>query len=76
MLTTPARRGGLGHFGGVVLVGGQRLFAQHMLARGQQRHGGGMVHRVGGDVRGGIEIAPGQRIGNDWAKPCGMPCLA
>ena len=39
-----------GHFCGMGVIRGQRLFTQHMFASGQQGHGRGVMHRVGGDV--------------------------
>ena len=53
-----------GHLRRVGVVGGQRLFAQHMLARLEKRQGRARVHRVGRDVRRGIEPAPCKRVCN------------
>ncbi len=54
--------GGTGHFLRLRRICGQWLFAQHMLACGQEGQGGGVMRGVGGDVGHRIELAPGQRF--------------
>ena len=57
------RRGSSGHRIGIRRIGGQRLFAQDMLARRQNRHGGGKMRGIGGDVGHRVELTPGQGLG-------------
>ena len=49
------------HRQGIGVGGRQRLFAQHMATRCQQRHRGGEMRGIGGDIGHGIEAAPVQR---------------
>ena len=51
----------IGHLARLAEILGQRLFAQHRLAGGNQRHGGRMVDAVGRDVGDRVEIAPVER---------------
>jgi hypothetical protein len=62
MLMSPA-------FSAASVVGGKRLFAEHVLAGGDGGHGGAVVDAVGRDVGHGIELAPCQRLGEALEAP-------
>ena len=45
------------------MVEGEGLLAEDRLAGGEELHGGRVVRRVGGGVDGGVELAPGDGVG-------------
>ena len=54
--------GGIGHFPGEGIVGCERLLAEDVLSRGDELHRRRVVDAVGRDVRGRVELTPGDRF--------------
>ncbi len=61
MLTRPSRSAVSVISMALCMVGRQRLFAEHVLAGIEGRHGRRMVDAVRGDIGHRIELAPGDR---------------
>ena len=68
------RFGGLGHRQRVGMVRRQRLFAEHVLAGGQQRQRRRLVDAVRRDVDGRVELAPGDRRLEALETPRDLVC--